>query len=473
MTAPKEGKPYALWGGRFDAKLDAAFERMNRSLPVDARLLPEELRASAAWARALERAGVLDARETAAIVGGLEAIGARAQADPGWVFASGEEDVHTFVEARLHETAGEAARRLHSGRSRNEQIATDLRLWAKSAAARCRGGIAALGSALVGLAERSGSTPIAGFTHLRAGQPILLAHRWLGWVATCERDAGRFADAAARADECPLGSGALAGCPFPVDRAAIAAELGFARPTANSTDAVSDRDFCVELAAAAALGAVHLSHLAEEMSFLALPEIGAVELDESVCTGSSLMPQKKNPDALELVRGAAGRPVGSLVALLTILKGLPSTYDRDLQHGNREALDALDAFEQAVAVMARVVATARVVPERCTALASSGFATATDLADHLVGRGVPFRDAHEIVGRVVRRAIESKRPLEAWSLAQLREIDGRFGDDALASLDVQRSIARRAVAGGTAPESVRRQLEAARRRFPEDREAAR
>jgi len=449
----------AMWGGRFAKGMDPLFAAFQRSLDLDRRFFEHEISGSKAWALALAKAGVLSGADAKAIGRGLEAVRAKVAADPGLLDRSEAEDVHTFVEEALEAEIGPAARRLHTGRSRNEQVAADLRLYARAVGREAAKGLAALETALISFAEKAKGIPVPGFTHLRAAQPILFAHWALAHFEAFTRDRARLEDALARADRCPLGSGALAGCPFPVDRRAIASALGFGGITANSLDAVSDRDFAAECLFVAALSAVHLSRLAEDLVLHSSPEFGFVDLDDGVCTGSSLLPQKKNPDALELLRGGSAASIGALVSLLANLKGLPLAYDRDLQEANRPFVEGMAAWARALAVAARVVEGMEARAERCAAAAGAGFATATELADHLVRRGVPFRDAHESVGKVVRRCIEKGVDLAGLPLAEYRAIDERFGDDLFDAIPVEAAIAARDVPGGTAPSRVAAALE--------------
>jgi argininosuccinate lyase len=455
----------AMWGGRFSKGMDPLFAAFQRSLPVDRRFFEHEIEGSKAWARALADAGVLSAPDRDALLRGLESVRAKVASNPSLLEESAAEDVHTFVEDALEAEIGPPARRLHAGRSRNEQVSADLRLFARSAGARAESALKALESALVALAERGKHVPVPGFTHLRAAQPILFAHWALAHFSAFERDRARLAAALSRAEICPLGSGAIAGCPFPVDRAALAASLGFPAVTANSVDAVSDRDFVAECLFVAALCFVHLSRLAEDLVLYSSPEFGFIDLDESVCTGSSLLPQKKNPDALELARGGAGGALGALFAVLANLKGLPLAYDRDFQEANRPFVEGMEAWARALEVAARVVEGVTVRSERCTAAAAAGFATATEVADFLVRRGVPFRDAHEATGKVVRRCIERGTDLASLPLVEYRAIDPRFDEGLFETISVEAALAARDLPGGTAPSRVAAAIEEAKARL--------
>ncbi|MFN0008343.1 MAG: argininosuccinate lyase [Planctomycetota bacterium] len=444
-----------LWGGRFEGGQDPVFESFHRSLPFDRRLWREDVHGSVAWANALERAKVLSSADARAIVGALERIAAELEADPTPLERSPAEDVHTFVEGRLAELVGDLAKKLHTGRSRNDQVATDLRLFLAREAARLDESMRGLMEALADLAERHADLPIPGYTHLQRAQPITVGHYALAYVEMISRDRARLADLLARADECPLGSGALAGTAFPIDRKALAEDLGFRAPTRNSLDAVADRDFACEAAFACSLAMVHLSRFAEDWIFFATREAAFVELGDEIATGSSLMPQKKNPDGLELVRGKCGRVIGRLTGLLATMKGLPLAYDKDLQEDKEALFECLDTARVCVEVVAIAVRTAKFRSDRCRQSAAEGYLNATDLADLLVARGVPFRDAHERAGRVVRAAIELGVEIEKLPAkergALLPELQGV---DLARELSVEAVLDRRKVIGGTAPERV-------------------
>jgi argininosuccinate lyase len=448
-----------LWGGRFTGSVDPRFQAFQASLAVDRRLVREDLEGSRAWARALERAGVLAPSERQVLERGLAAIDAELARDPSALATSAAEDVHSFVEARLGELVGELAKKLHTGRSRNDQVATDLKLWLRAAVADLREKLHACLAALVELADRHAELPMPGYTHLQRAQPITVGHHLLAYAEMLARDDARLRDLAARADTCPLGSGALAGTAFPVDREALAHELGFARASANSLDAVSDRDHACELAFACALLSVHLSRFAEDWIFFASQEAGFLELADAVTTGSSLMPQKKNPDGLELLRGKSARAIGHLTSLLVLLKGLPLAYDKDLQEDKAALFDCVDQAAASLEVAAIVLANARFDERRCRAAAASGYANATDLADLLVRHGVPFRTAHERAGRAVRAALE--RGVELGELedgvrhALLPELAALSRAEFREALDLDHVLARRAGIGGTAPARVR------------------
>lgn len=450
-----------LWGGRFRSAPDAGLRRFGDSFAIDRRLLPHELTASAAWAEALEGAGVLTAPERSAICEALARLGARVEAEPD--LATGDfEDVHSFVEAALTDALGPLARKLHTGRSRNDQVATDLRLWIREAGPRLAADIADLQRSLVDWARRDGATPVAGWTHLQRAQPVLFGHVLLAHFERFGRDGGRLADALRRADECPLGSGALAGCPFPVDRERLAGRLGFSRPTANSLDAVSDRDAAAELLSCLALLGVHLSQLGEDFVLWCSGEFRLVALDDAAATGSSLMPQKKNPDPAELLRARGGALAGPLAAMLAVLKGLPSGYNRDLQQDKVLLFGAVDEAGACLSAARDLIRHAALRREEALASARSPELYATEIADALVASGVPFRDAHAIVGRAVLQAEERGVPLSGLSREEWSLLHPALAD-APALFDERRALDRRACIGGTAPEQVREAIETAAR----------
>ena len=462
MTGEGQGR---MWGGRFERGPDDSFYQFERSWAFDRRLLPQELALDGAWARALERAGILTADERARLVAALDSIARRAAAEPGWLDASRAEDVHGFVEQALIESLGPLGAKLHTGRSRNEMIAAEFRMFVKLAASDLEQALGAMMASFVALAERYFGVPMPGSTHLQHAQPILLSHWLLAHAEAFFRDAEGCASARARADSCPLGAGALAGCAFPIDRLALARDLGFARLTANSLDAVGDRDFALEYLFTLSVLATHLSHLAEDVILFATPEFAFLVLPDEFSTGSSLMPQKKNPDAWELIRGKTGRIIGALVSLLVTLKGLPSSYQRDLQE-DKEALFA--AHDQAIA-MVRVATAAITATQfneaRLREAAADPALLATEAADYLVARGLPFREAHEVVGRAVREAERQGMSLAELPLDALQHISPVFAADLPAALTVEAALARRRVPGGTAPDSVRAALHEFRTRL--------
>ena len=457
-SAPEQKKEQKMWGGRFEKGPDASFYEFERSWQFDRRLLPQELALDRAWARAIAVAGILNDEECAQIVRALDEIERRAKSEPAWLDASKAEDVHHFAESALIEKLGSLGAKLHTGRSRNEMVATEFRMYVKDAALEIQQAIMALARATAGQAEKNMNVPMPGTTHMQHAQPLLLSHWLLAHGEAFVRDAERLKAAAVRADLCPLGSGALAGCAFPLDRKALARDLGFAGVTANSLDAVSDRDFALEFLFALSTLAMHLSRLAEDMVLFATPEFGFIELPDEFSTGSSLMPQKKNPDAWELIRGKTGRIYGSLFSLLTTFKGLPSSYQRDLQE-DKEALFA--AHDQALAMTQLAAATLAATKFNETRLrdaAQDPALVATELADYLVACGVPFREAHEVVGKVLRAAEQEGKSIREMPSERLKEFSPAFGRDLSTVLTLESALARRAVAGGTAPAAVRAAL---------------
>jgi argininosuccinate lyase len=447
-----------MWGGRFERQPEASFYEFERSWRFDRRLLPQELALDRAWARAICKAGILTEKECRAIVTALDEIEARAKADPEWLNSSNAEDVHHFAELALIEKLGEVGAKLHTGRSRNEMVATEFRMYVKNAARKLLRAVAHLTRAIGTQAERNLEVPMAGATHMQHAQPLLLSHWLLGHGQAFLRDAERFASVAARADVCPLGSGALAGCAFPIDRKKLARDLGFRDISANSLDAVSDRDFALEYLFALAALAMHLSRLAEDMILFATPEFGFLELPDEFSTGSSLMPQKKNPDAWELIRGKTGRIYGSLMALLTVSKGLPSSYQRDLQEDKECVFAAHDQALAMAEIAAATLAATKFRADRLCKSAEDPAIVATELADYLVSRGVAFREAHEIVGRLIGWADREGRSIRDVQPEELRQFSSRFEEDVRKALELETALARRGVPGGTAPQTVRAAL---------------
>jgi argininosuccinate lyase len=444
------------WAGRFDARTAPLVEAFTRSVGVDRRLWPHDIAGSVAHVQALVRARLLTRREGARLTRGLATV-ERELAGGRFRFLASDEDIHMAIERRLTELVGPVGGKLHTGRSRNDQVALDLRLWLRAECTALDAALGRLQRAFGGVARRHRTTLVPGYTHLQRAQPILLAHHLLAYREMLARDRGRFRDCRARADELPLGAGALAGAGFALDRALVARRLGFARLAQNSVDAVADRDAGAEFLAAAAIAAVHLSRLAEELVLWASEEFGFVELPDAFATGSSMMPQKKNPDVAELVRGKTGRVLGALVALLTTLKGLPLAYNRDLQEDKPPLFDAADTLRDCLDVLTAMVPALRFRTERMTA-AADGLLLATDLADLLVERGVPFRRAHEIVGGLVRHCLATGTALRDLDAAVLRRHSPHLTSEIVRTLTPGRSVARRRVVGGTAPAEVRRQL---------------
>jgi len=449
-----------LWGSRFSGKLDPAAWRVNTSLPFDQRLALQDVRGSIAWAQALEKAGVLTRDESTQICAGLNAIRGEFESQE-FAFQESDEDIHTAVERRLGELIGPVAGKLHTGRSRNDQVATDLRLWLLEAIQTLDAAVRDLQTALVERAESDFDILLPGYTHLQRAQPILLGHWWLSHFWPLQRDRERLLQVRERTAVLPLGSGALAGTSFPVDRTALAAGLGFSHPSPNSLDAVSDRDFAAEFLFCTALTGIHLSKLAEAVVLFSSAEFGYFELSDAFSTGSSLMPQKKNPDVFELARGKAGTLLGYLTGLMTALKGLPSAYDKDLQEDKVPVFNAYDTLTAILPVLAGALRTLSLHPERMRAAIDPGM-LATDLADYLVQKGIPFRQAHALAGQAVQLAGEQGKTLDTLTLEEFLSLDPAFDSGVYAVLDPQRSVARRNVVGGTAPKAVQTQLKNAK-----------
>ncbi len=456
-----------LWGGRFSGKLDPAAWQLNTSIGFDRRLALQDVRLSLAWATALEKAHVLSLEEAAQIRSGLQAVLAEFESQ-GFVFQESDEDIHTAVERRLGELVGPLAGKLHTGRSRNDQVASDLRLWLLDHIPLLKAAIRDLQSALAMRAESDITVLMPGYTHLQRAQPILLAHWWLAHFWPLQRDLQRLGELAARTASLPLGSAALAGTPFPVDRAALAEALGFNQAAPNSLDAVSDRDFAAEFLFCAALAGVHLSRLAEAVVLFSSAEFGYFELSDAFATGSSLMPQKKNPDVFELARGKAGALIGLLAGLLATLKGLPSAYDKDLQEDKTPVFSAYDTLAALLPVLAQALRTLAIHPERMRLSIDAGM-MATDLADALVKQGLPFRQAHNLAGKAVQHAAAHSKTLDALTPNELQALDPElkeewFTEETLAAIfDPQQSVDRRNAAGGSAAPAVAAQLKQVRR----------
>ncbi len=432
--------------------------QINASIEVDKRLAPQDLAGSRAHAAMLADAGVISRADEQAIQKGLELIAAEI-AGGTFVFREDLEDIHMNIEARLAALIGPAAGRLHTARSRNDQVALDFRLWVKDACGRAVNGLQALQIALITRAEDTADAVMPGYTHLQSAQPVTFGHHLMAYVEMFGRDAGRFADAARRMDECPLGAAALAGTSFPINREATAKALGFARPTANSLDSVSARDFALEALAAGAICATHLSRLAEEIVLWVSPGFGFIKLSDAFTTGSSIMPQKRNPDAAELIRAKAGRILGSLVNLTVVMKGLPLAYGKDMQEDKPPVFEAFDALDLSLAAMTGMIADLTPNRDAMAAAAGQGFSTATDMADWLVRTlNMPFRDAHHVTGRAVARAESLGVDLQALPLSELRALDERITEDLRAVLAPADSVASRSSLGGTAPNQVRRQI---------------
>jgi argininosuccinate lyase len=446
-----------MWGGRFTSGPGAIMEEINASIDFDRHLYRQDIAASKAHAEMLGKQGIITADDAKKIAHGLDTILSEIEAGK-FSFQRALEDIHMNVEGRLAELIGAAAGRLHTARSRNDQVATDFRLWMRDSVDALDKALAAFQRALADKALAHAGTVMPGLTHLQTAQPVTFGHHLLAYVEMAARDRGRFADARKRLNESPLGAAALAGTSFDLDRDMTAKALGFDRPMANSLDAVSDRDFVMETLAAAAIASVHLSRLAEEIVLWTSPLTGLVRLSDKFTTGSSIMPQKRNPDAAELVRAKSGRVIGALTALLVVMKGLPLAYAKDMQEDKEGAMDALSALSLSVAAMAGMVTDLEPDTARMKKAAGEGYATATDLADWLVrSLKIPFREAHHIAGRIVAKASEQGVALHRLPLAAMREVESRITDDVFSVLSVDRSVKSRASFGGTAPKNVRAQ----------------
>ncbi len=451
----------ALWGGAFNEPTDADLRRLNDSIGFDRRMYAQDIDGSIAYARAIAAAGVITADEAATIIDGLERV--RTEFDGGtFELKDGDEDIHTAVERRLTELVGAVGGKLHTGRSRNDQVATDLRLWTLDALDSLDAQLTALQAALTDTAEPHTATLMAGYTHMQPAQPVTVGHWLMSTVWMLARDRSRLADCRTRMLELPLGAGALAGTPFDIDRHALAQDLGFAAPTRNSLDAVSDRDYVAEALFIMALTGVHLSRFAEDVIYFSNPAFGYITLDDRYSTGSSLMPQKRNADPMELMRGKTGRLIGHLSGLLATLKGLPTGYNKDIQEDKEALFDAFDQLNLLLPVVTAIVRTLRVNPERLRAALVDEM-LATDLADYLVTKGMPFRQAHHAAGQAVKLAQAQGVGLSKLGVAALQTITPLFGDDVISVFDFDRSVAARRAYGGTAPESVRTQIAEARR----------
>ncbi|MEK4032727.1 argininosuccinate lyase [Methylocystis sp. IM3] len=448
-----------IWGGRFQSATDAVLEAINVSIDFDKRLGPQDIQGSLAHVAMLAEQGIVSREDAAKIAQGLTQIAGEIERGE-FRFSRALEDIHMNAESRLAELIGPAAGRLHTARSRNDQVATDFRLYIRDEIDALDAGLADLQRALAERALAEAATVMPGFTHLQSAQPVTFGHHLLAYVEMIGRDRGRFRDARARLNECPLGAAALAGTSFPIDRAMTAKALRFDRPTANSLDSVSDRDFVLETLSAAAICATHLSRFAEEIVLWSTPQFAFISLSDKFTTGSSIMPQKRNPDAAELVRGKSGRIIGALQALLIVMKGLPLAYSKDMQEDKEGAFDAIDSLALCVAAMAGMVRDMTVDRARMKAAAGAGFATATDLADWLVRRlNLPFREAHHVTGRVVALAEGRGAGLEELTLADLQSVEPRITQEVFEVLGVEKSVESRVSYGGTAPENVRRQAQ--------------
>ena len=456
-----------LWGGRFEGKTDPGFAEFNNSFRFDRRLFEADVIASIAYCASLESAGVLRPEEGMQIRTALDTIIKQGRKDKDYFNDSSAEDVHSFVEARLIALTGDVGRKLHTGRSRNDQVATDFRLWMRNAIDELDRATCTLQTSFLDFAEAHREVVIPGYTHLQRAQPVLLAHWSLAYVEMLARDRERLTEVRHRVNILPLGSAALSGTSFPIDREALARTLGFEAVARNSLDAVSDRDFCVEFLSACSLVMVHLSRLAEDVILYATSEFGFFALGDAIATGSSLMPQKKNPDSMELVRGKAGRVFGDLLGLLTTLKGLPLAYNKDMQEDKEAVFDAFDTVKSCLEVTTTVMRNISVIEDRAQAAASGGYMNATELADYLVRKGVAFREAHEIVGKIVMRAIELKQELQDLSLEEFQKFSPLIERDVYEALSLESTLNSKSQIGGTARPSVESALATARKIGPQ------
>ncbi len=464
-SGTSQGSANIMWGGRFAAGPADVMQRINASIDFDRRLYAQDIRASKAHCGMLASRAIISKEDGAAILEGLDTI-LREIEEGRFEFKVSLEDIHMNVEGRLAELIGDAAGRLHTARSRNDQVATDFRLWVRDAIDGLDEGLRDLQSALIDQAETHAATVMPGYTHLQAAQPVTFGHHVMAYVEMFGRDRGRLADCRRRLNECPLGAAALAGTSFPIDREQTAQALGFDRPTANSIDSVSDRDFALEFLAAGAVLATHISRLAEELVLWCSEGFRFIELSDAFTTGSSIMPQKKNPDAAELLRGKAGRVIGALTGLLVVLKGMPLTYGKDMQEDKEPVFDAADTLVLSVAAAAGMVRDLRVNEAVLKAATGAGFLTATDLADWLVrALDMPFRAAHHATGAIVREAEERGCQLGELPLAELQAIEPRITEEVYQVLGIEQSVGSRSSFGGTAPDQVRAAVAAARQRF--------
>ncbi len=451
-----------VWSGRFEKDLDKLAEEYSESVSFDARLAPYDIRGSIAHVKMLAHTGVLKVGEAKQIVAGLNAV-ARDIESGKFKFKTQYEDVHLNIERALIRRVGEVGGKAHTARSRNDQVVLDMLMYLRDQIDQVQALIAELQGALVELAEKTVDVVIAGFTHLQHAQPVLMAHHFLAYFEMCQRDRSRFSELRKRVNVMPLGSAALAGTSFPIDRDYVARELGFDSVADNSIDAVSNRDCAVEFCAAASICMMHISRLAEELVLWSTSEFGFIELDDAFTTGSSIMPQKRNPDIAELARAKTGRVYGNLVALLTVLKGLPLAYNRDLQEDKEPLFDTADTLKQTLAVMAPMLRTIKINKDRAQQACCQGYMNATELADYLAGKGVPFRDAHRIVGKIVLDCARKKRALDELSLKELKKYSTEFEEDALTRLSLEFAVKNKTSYGGTSPARVREAIKKARR----------
>ncbi len=462
MTDTSTSSPDKAWSGRFSEPVSDLVKRYTASVFFDQRMAMQDIRGSLAHAKMLARQGIIDKSDLADIERGMALIMQEIERGE-FIWSLDDEDVHLNIEKRLTALVGDAGKRMHTGRSRNDQVATDIRLWLRDAIDQILALIRSFQANLLDIAEQHADTPLPGFTHLQVAQPVTFGHHLMAYYEMTRRDAERFIDVRRRVNRLPLGSAALAGTSFPIDREFVARELGFDEVCANSLDAVSDRDFAIEFCAASSLLMMHLSRLSEELIMWMSPRVGFIDLADRFCTGSSIMPQKKNPDVPELVRGKTGRVNGSLIALLTLMKGQPLAYNKDNQEDKEPLFDTADTVIDTLRIYADMITGIRIKADAMRAALTQGYATATDLADYLVKKGLPFRDAHEVVALAVRAAESSGRDLPDFSLVELQVYSSLIGEDVFQVLTVEGSLASRKHIGGTAPEQVRQAIAQARK----------
>jgi argininosuccinate lyase len=450
----------SLWGGRFQDGSSAMFRRVNDSLPFDRALASQDIRGSITWSKAIYKAGVLTQDEQMQLEQALQTLLVKAEAGTLDFDASSEEDIHSFIEATLIEQLGDIARKLHTGRSRNDQVATDFRLWTREHVDLLIADLENVKASLVGTASHNKTVILPGYTHLQRAQPVRYPHWCLAYVEMFKRDISRLRDLRVRLNQSPLGCGALAGTTYPIDRYEIANDLGFDSPCLNSLDAVSDRDFVLELLFAASTSMMHMSRMAEDLIFFNSGEAGFITLGDEVTSGSSLMPQKKNPDALELIRGKCGRVFGSLQGMLVTMKGLPLAYNKDMQEDKEGLLDAVTQWHICLCIACEVIDSIKLDSERCAKAAREGYANATELADYLVAKGIPFRTAHDISGQVVLVALEKKKAIEELSIVELQQFSGLIEKDVYEILQLEYLVNKRSILGGTGIDPVSKALDA-------------
>ncbi len=455
----------ALWGGRFTQDADVRFKRFNDSLVFDYRMAVQDVDGSVGWAKAIASVGIITSDELKSLLAALAEVRAEIEKDPEAVASAGHEDIHSYVESKLIEKVGDLGKKLHTGRSRNDQVATDIKLWCRDAIAVVSSSITALMKKLTETADAHRNVIIPGYTHLQRAQPVSFAHWAMAYVEMLGRDSERLANAAKLMNRCPLGSGALAGTAYPIDRDALAVSLGFDEATRNSLDSVSDRDHIAELLSCAAISMMHLSRFAEDLIIYNSGEAAFLELSDRVTSGSSLMPQKKNPDALELIRGKAGRVYGALMGMLTTLKALPLAYDKDMQEDKEGLFDAMDTWHDCLDMAALVLEDIKVRKERTLEAAKGGYSNATDLADYLVSKGIPFREAHHIVGELVVYGIKEGKPLEALSVEEFAKVCPAISDDVYPWLDTAATLDKRCAKGGVSPLRVGEAIDAMKQKL--------